>query len=121
MTLIDDKVAEFEWTLFVNALSKVRTMTAFELRMQGGHWYTQVLKVLNAGPQLQMLKSVFRGIWYQQIHANDEVVDIFVELLTRLENIQEIVVMVTSPDAISDAVNYALELISSKFRGDLIG
>ncbi|KAJ3845815.1 hypothetical protein EV368DRAFT_90050 [Lentinula lateritia] len=109
MTLIDDEVAEFQWMLFVNALSKVRTITALELRTQGGHQYTQVLEVLNAAPQLQMLKFVLRGIWYQPIHANEEAVDIFVELLTRLENIREIVMMVTGhPDAISDTVDYAL-------------
>ncbi|KAF8827305.1 hypothetical protein HHX47_DHR5000776 [Lentinula edodes] len=109
MTLIDDEVAEFEWTLFVNALAKVQTVTTLELQTQGGQPYTQVLEVLNAAPQLQTLKFVLRGIWYQPNHANEEAVDIFVELLTRLENIREIVVMVTGhPDAISDAVDYAL-------------
>ncbi|KAJ3912494.1 hypothetical protein F5877DRAFT_72343, partial [Lentinula edodes] len=53
MTLIDDEVAEFEWTLFINALSKVRTITALELRTQGGHRYTQALELLNTAPQLQ--------------------------------------------------------------------
>ncbi|KAH7870471.1 uncharacterized protein C8R40DRAFT_1073196 [Lentinula edodes] len=109
MTLIDDEVAEFEWTLFINVLSKVRTITALELRTQGGHRYTQALELLNAAPQLQTLKFVLRGIWYQEIHANDEVADIFLELLTRLENIRELLMMVTGhPDTISDAVDYML-------------
>ncbi|KAJ3909046.1 hypothetical protein F5879DRAFT_189922 [Lentinula edodes] len=120
MTLIDDEVAEFEWTLFVNALAKVRTVTTLELRTQGGQPYTQVLEVLNAAPQLQTLKFFLRGIWYQPNHANEEAVDIFVELLTRLENIREIVVMVTGhPDAISDAVDYALTKVGLPRRTQL--